>query len=79
MFLKPNKAIYGTVTAALLLLFYNSKLVGKPMDFGFEMNLYECCWKKINHQHFTIVPHIDNLKLSHKDPKQVSWNQYMQP
>ena len=44
------------------------------MDWGFEMNLYEsCCWNKmINGKQFTIVSHVDDLKLSHKDDKQVS-------
>ena len=71
IYARCNKSIYGMVTAALLSY---KKLVGHPIDWGFEMNLYErCCWNKmINKEQFTIVFHVDNLKLSHKDEELVS-------
>ena len=61
-----DEGIYGTVTTALLTY---KKLLGHLMDWGFEMNPYEpCCWiKMINSEQFTIVLHVDDLKLSHKD------------
>ena len=66
-----NKVVYGTVTAELLLY---KKLIGHLTDWGFEMNPYEpCCWNKvINGKQFTIVFHVGDLKLNHKNPKVVS-------
>ena len=66
IYAKCDKATYGIITAALLPY---KKLVGHLMDWGFKMNLYiPCCWNKsINVEQFTIVFHVDVLKLSHKD------------
>ena len=62
IYVNCDKAIYGTVTAALLSY---KKLAGHLMDWGFEMNPYEpCCWNKIvNGDQITIVFHVDDLKL----------------
>ena len=71
IYAKCDKAIYETVTAALL---SHKKLVGNLVDWEFEMNPYKpCCWNKtINGEQFTIVFHVDNLKLSYKDSKVAS-------
>jgi len=66
-----NKAIYGTITAALLSY---KKLIGHLSEWGFEMNPYEpCCWNKmINGKQATIVFHVDDLKLSHMEPSVIT-------
>ena len=45
------------------------KMVGCPMDWGFEMSPYKLCCsnKMINKEQFVIVFHVNDLKLSHKD------------
>ena len=72
IYVKCGKAIYDTVTAALL---SSTKLIGHLMDWGFEMNpCKSCCRNKmINKEKFIIVFHVDVLKLtSHKNKEQVS-------
>ena len=71
IYVKCSKAIYGTVTAALLSY---RKLRGHLEDWGFEMNPYEpCCFNQmINGKQMTIVFHVDDLKLSHVDPDVVT-------
>ena len=62
-----NKAIYSTLNAAILAY---KKLTKNFIEWGFKMNLYkQCLWNKnINGKQFTIIFHVDDLKLSHVDP-----------
>jgi hypothetical protein len=64
------KALYGTVRAARL---FWENLSGKLNDYGFKVNDYDACVmnKMINNTQCTIVWHVDDLKISHTDPKVV--------
>ncbi len=66
-----KKAIYGTMNAALLAY---EKLAKLFWSWGFKMNPYDAClWNKmVNENQFTIVLHIDDLLLSHKNPNIVT-------
>jgi hypothetical protein len=68
---KLQKALYGCLRSALL--FYE-KLVGDLKSQGFELNPYDPCVanKIINGHHLTLAWHVDDIKMSHKDPKEVS-------
>ena len=70
IFAKAEKAIYGTLRAALL---FWEKLWGTLEGWGFELNPYDACTvnKMIDGNQCTIVWHVDDLKISHKDPKVV--------
>ena len=64
------KAIYGTLKAALL--FY--KKWRKDLEsIGFEVNPYDPCVanKIIDGKQFTVVWHVDDLKISHEDHKEI--------
>ena len=67
IFTKANKAIYGTLRAALL---FWQKLSSKLHDWDFIDNPYDNCTvnKMVNGSQATIVWHVDDLKISHKDP-----------
>ena len=71
LYAKANKAIYGTLRAALL---FWENLSGKLADWGFEMNPYDPCTmnKNIKGSQATICWHVDDLKISHKDPAVVT-------
>jgi len=64
IYVKCSKAIYGTLNATILSY---KKLVGHLGDWDFEMNPYEaCCWNMyMDNKQFTIVFHVDDMKLSH--------------
>ena len=64
LFARANKAIYGTLKAALL---FWKKLKGQLEEWGFEQNKYDPCTmnKIINGRQATIVWHVDDLKISH--------------
>ena len=64
------KALYGLMEASLM--FYQ-KLLKDLQKKGFVTNPYDPCVanKIINGDQFTIVWHVDDLKLSHKDSKVV--------
>ena len=70
VFMKLDKALYGTVRAARL---FWENLSGKLRDYGFETNPYDPCVmnKIINDKQCTIVWHVDDLKISHVDSKVV--------
>ena len=70
LFAKANKAIYGTLRAALL---FWQKLKGKLEDWGFMENPYDACTmnKIIDGDQATIVWHVDDLKISHRSEKVV--------
>ncbi|VEU34053.1 unnamed protein product [Pseudo-nitzschia multistriata] len=71
LFTKAEKAIYGTLRAALL---FWEKLYGQLEEWGFELNPYDPCTvnKMINGKQCTIVWHVDDLKISHADSTVVS-------
>ena len=66
IYCRVNVAIYGTLKIALLLL---KKLSASLKMRGFEINPYD--WyvanKDINGSQCTIVWHVDDLKITHKD------------
>lgn len=66
-----NKVIYGTLNAAILV--YNI-LVKYFTKWGFKMNLCEpYVWNKdIDESQFTIILHVDDLKLLRVDPTVVT-------
>ena len=61
VFLKLDKAIYGTVKAARL---FFENLSGKLSDYGFTSNPYDVCVmnKMINDKQCTVAWHVDDLK-----------------
>jgi len=64
LYARLNKALYGTLRAALQ--FYN--LLTKVLtSWGFKLNKYDRCVanKMINGKQCTIVWHVDDLKISH--------------
>jgi len=71
IYCKVNVAIYGTLKAALL---FWKKLSTSLKLQGFEINPYDWCIanKDINGSQCTIVWHVDDLKISHKDSAVVS-------
>merc|ERR1711884_332800 len=65
------KALYGLMEASLM--FYQ-KLLKELKQKGFKPNPYDPCVvnKEVNGSQFTITLHVDDLKLSHKDPEEVT-------
>jgi hypothetical protein len=66
-----NKALYGTLQAALL---FWKNLSSQLQEWGFVLNPYDFCVanKTINGEQCTMVWHADDLKISHVDPKAVT-------
>jgi len=66
MYVKLKKALYGTLQAAML---FWKTLTAKLVSLGFKANPYdECVVNKIVHgQQFTILWHVDDIKISHAD------------
>ena len=66
VFLKLDKALYGTVRAARL---FWENLSGTLREYGFETNPYDACVMNMNIEgkQCTIVWHVDDLKISHVD------------
>ena len=71
LYIELDKALYGTVQAAMLFWENLSSLLIK---WGFKINPYDACVanKTINGRQCTIVWHVDDLKISHVDPNVVS-------
>ena len=65
------KALYGYVWSVLLLC---NRLVADLESLGFELNPYDPCVANntINGQQFTAIWYVEDLKVSHKYPKQVT-------
>jgi hypothetical protein len=63
-----QKALYGTLQAALL---FWQNLSTQLVEWGFETNPYDFCVANqiIDGKQCTIVWHVDDLKISHVDPK----------
>ncbi len=70
LYIKMQKAIYGLLRSTLL--FYK-KLVSDLESTGFKVNPYGPCIanKTVNGTQMTICWHVDDLKVSHVDPKEV--------
>lgn len=70
LYVEALKAIYGTLKSALL--FYK-KWVKDIKQNGFTVNPYDPCVanKDIDGKQFTLVWHVDDVKMSHEDPKQI--------
>ena len=71
LYVKLSKAIYGLLRSALL--FYR-KLRGELEEYGFEVNPYDPCVanKMVAGKQMTVVWHVDDLKVSHADKKEVT-------
>ena len=65
LYVKCDRAIYGTMNAALLAY---KKLAKLFAEWGFVMNPYDpCVWNKMVGKHqMTIMFHIDDLLMAHK-------------
>ena len=72
LYLKLAKALYGCLQSALL---WYETFVTCLKDIGFEINKYDPCVanKIINGKQCTICWYVDDTKISHVDPKVVSW------
>ena len=71
MYMELLKALYGTLRAARL---FWQRLSKQLIDvWGFVPNKYDDCVvnKVINGSQMTVVWHMDDLKVSHVDPKEV--------
>ncbi len=71
LYVKMQKAMYGLLRSALL--FYR-KLVVDLENARFKMNPYNPCVanKTINSTHMTVCWHVDDWKVSHIDPQEVT-------
>ena len=71
LYVRLLKALYGLLRSALL--FYK-KLRGDLKRMGFEVNPYDPCVanKMINGSQMTVTWHVDDLKISHKDEKELT-------
>eukprot|EP00957_Ditylum_brightwellii_P009612 724568-Ditylum_brightwellii.AAC.1 len=71
LYIKLCKALYGCLKSALL--FYN-KLMGDLQDLGFEVNPYDPCVanKMVRGKQMTICWHVDDLKISHVNSREVT-------
>ena len=71
LYVQAEKAIYGLLESALL--FYK-KLKKDITEIGFRINPYDPCVANMmveGHQ-MTLTWHVDDMKISHKDPEMVS-------
>ena len=67
IYAKAKKAIYGTLRGAILA--YNKLVKHMTEDWGFKPNHYDHCTmnKIVNGKQLTVVWHVDDLKISHKE------------
>jgi hypothetical protein len=65
LYLKLNKALYGTLKAVCL---FSDDLTKNLKDMGFTPNPYDPCVmnKNIKGSQCTIAWHVDDIKISHK-------------
>ena len=70
LYVKLLKALLGLLKSALL--FYK-KLAGELVSMGFNINPYDqsVVDKIVNGTQMSVTWHVDNLKVSHKDPIEV--------
>ena len=71
LYVKLRKAMYGTLMAALL---WYELFAGTIQDLGFSINPYDLCVanKVVAGKQFTICWYVDDLKMSHEDPTEVT-------
>ena len=71
MYVKLQKALYGTIQAALL---FWKNMSNTLISWGFKINPYDWCVAKkiVNGEQLTIVWHVDNMKILHKDKNVVN-------
>ena len=71
LFVKVHKALYVMLKSALL--FYK-KLRSDLENEGFKINPYDGCIanKIVNRRQVTITWHVDDLKISHIDPWEIT-------
>jgi hypothetical protein len=70
IYVKLKKAQYGTLQAAM---FFWKDLTGILEKWGFKINPYDWCItnKMIDGKQYTIVWHVEGLKISHVDPEAI--------
>ena len=70
LYVRLMKALYGFMKSALL--FYQ-KLSGDMKSAGFKINPYDPCVvnKMVGGDQPTVTWHVDNLKVSHRNPQVV--------
>ena len=71
LYVRLEKALCGCLRSALL--FYR-KLRKELETFGFAVNPYDACIvnKWVNGNQMTVVWHVEDIKISHKDPQEVT-------
>ena len=71
LYIKSNKALYGLLQSTLL--FYK-KLMEDLVSKGFRVNDYDPCvaHKDINGHKMIATWNVDNLKVFHKDPLEIT-------
>ena len=71
LYVRLRKALYGTVQAAML---FWKNLSTTLKSWGFEINPYDWCVanKMVNGKQIKIAWHVDDLKISHVNPKVVT-------
>ena len=70
IYVRLNKAIYGTIRAACL---FQEKLSSKLIKWGFQLNPYDSCVAKkmVNGKQMTVMWHLDDIKISHVEKNEV--------
>ena len=68
LYIQLMKGLYGCLQAAIQ---FWKKLTHQLVMWGFVINPYDSCVAKkdVNGSQFTIMWHVDNLKMSHIDPR----------
>ena len=71
LYMKLYKALNGLLRSAFLLY---RKLRGEPKEMGFKVNPCDMCItnKVVNRSQMIVCRHNDDLKVSHKDPNEVT-------
>ena len=71
LYVKILNALYGIMCAALL---YYQRFVKDITSIGLKLNKYDPCVanRLVNGEMLTVVWHVDDLKISHKDEAVVS-------
>jgi hypothetical protein len=69
LYIKMQKAIYGLLRSALL---FNKNLLADLESIGFKLNPYDPCVanKDMNGTQMMVCWHVDDLKVSHMDPRE---------
>jgi hypothetical protein len=71
LYVKLSKALYGLLQSALL---YYKQLVKELKEYGFEINSYDPCVAnmQVNGSQMTVTWHVNDIKVSHKNPHEVT-------